>query len=85
MSFIFAHSFHDFQCDQQKEGLVNNATKMDEYCKERGFTAWFETSAKENINIEDAARCLVTKVSYFVTVLCFKLGKWGRFIGSVQQ
>jgi len=36
---------------------------MDEYCKERGFIAWFETSAKENINIEDAAKCLVTKVS----------------------
>jgi Ras-related protein Rab-32 len=54
----------DFQCDQQKEGLVNSATKMDEYCKERGFTAWFETSAKENVNIEEAARCLVTKVSY---------------------
>jgi hypothetical protein len=36
---------------------------MDEYCKERGFTAWFETSAKENINIEEAAKCLVTKVS----------------------
>jgi hypothetical protein len=53
----------DFQCDQQKEGLVNNPTKMDEYCKERGFTAWFETSAKENINIEDAAKCLVSKVS----------------------
>ncbi|XP_067010821.2 uncharacterized protein Rab32 isoform X1 [Anabrus simplex] len=50
------------KCDQQKEGIVNNTTKMDEYCKERGFTAWYETSAKENINIEDAARCLVTKI-----------------------
>jgi hypothetical protein len=62
---------------------------MDEYCKERGFTAWFETSAKENINIEDAARCLVTKVSYtyesFVNSSCFKLKKWRKQTGIVQQ
>ncbi|PNF25008.1 Ras-related protein Rab-32 [Cryptotermes secundus] len=50
------------KCDQPKEGLVNNPSKMDEYCKERGFTAWFETSAKDNINIEDAAKCLVSKI-----------------------
>jgi len=50
------------KCDQPKEGLVNSAARMDEYCKERGFIAWFETSAKENINIEDAAKCLVTKI-----------------------
>ena len=35
---------------------------MDEYCKDKGFTQWFETSAKENINIDEAARCLVSKV-----------------------
>lgn len=35
---------------------------MDEYCREKGFTAWYETSAKENINIDDAARALVTKI-----------------------
>lgn len=36
--------------------------KMEEYCKEKGFAGWFETSAKENINIEEAANFLVTKV-----------------------
>ena len=35
---------------------------MDEYCKDKGFTHWFETSAKENINIDEAARNLVAKV-----------------------
>ncbi|XP_052120792.1 ras-related protein Rab-44 isoform X7 [Frankliniella occidentalis] len=50
------------KCDQQKEGLVNNPPKMDEYCKEKGFTGWFETSAKENVNIEEAARALVSKI-----------------------
>ncbi|XP_034252756.1 ras-related protein Rab-44-like isoform X3 [Thrips palmi] len=50
------------KCDQQKEGMVNNPSKMDEYCKEKGFTGWFETSAKENVNIEEAARALVSKI-----------------------
>lgn len=36
---------------------------MDDYVKEHGFAGWFETSAKENINIEEAARALVNKVS----------------------
>ncbi|XP_049858067.1 ras-related protein Rab-44-like [Schistocerca gregaria] len=50
------------KCDQPKEGLVNNPAKMEEYCKEKGFTAWYETSAKENINIDEAARTLVKKI-----------------------
>lgn len=36
---------------------------MDDYVKEHGFAGWFETSAKENINIEEAARALVNKVT----------------------
>lgn len=50
------------KCDQQKEGIVNNPSKMDEYCKEHNFSGWFETSAKENINIDEAAKSLVTKI-----------------------
>lgn len=42
---------------------MNHPAKMEEYCKEKGFAAWFETSAKENINIEEAARALVQKVA----------------------
>ena len=51
------------QCDQPKEGLMNNASQIDEFCKERGFIGWFETSAKENINIDESARFLVTQVN----------------------
>lgn len=51
-----------FQCDQTKQGLVTTPAKMDEYVKEHGFTAWFETSAKDNINIEESAKALVSKV-----------------------
>ncbi|KAK2166326.1 hypothetical protein LSH36_40g18030 [Paralvinella palmiformis] len=50
------------KCDQNKEGLVTSYSQMDEYCKEQGFVAWYETSAKENINIDEAARHLVSVV-----------------------
>lgn len=50
------------KCDQQKEGLVTNPARMDEYCRENGFTAWLETSARDNINIDDAAKTLVQKI-----------------------
>lgn len=37
--------------------------KMDEYCKQHGFSGWYETSAKDNVNIEESAKALVSKVS----------------------
>lgn len=52
------------QCDQAKQGIVNTPSKMDDYVKEHGFAGWFETSAKENINIEEAARALVNRVRF---------------------
>lgn len=50
------------KCDQTKEGVVNNSNQMDDFCKEKGFIGWFETSAKENINIDDSARFLVQRI-----------------------
>ncbi|CAG9799594.1 unnamed protein product [Chironomus riparius] len=50
------------KCDQPKQGLVALPAKMDEYCKENGFTGWFETSAKENTNIDESAKALVSKI-----------------------
>ena len=35
---------------------------MDKFCEEKGFIGWYETSAKENINIEEASKFLVQKV-----------------------
>jgi len=35
---------------------------MDRFCKENGFIGWFETSAKENINVEEAGRFLVEHI-----------------------
>ncbi|XP_060066857.1 ras-related protein Rab-38-like [Ylistrum balloti] len=50
------------KCDQAKEGLVNNSAHMDEFCHEKGFVGWFETSAKENINIDESTRYLVNRI-----------------------
>ncbi|XP_053160699.1 ras-related protein Rab-38 isoform X3 [Hemicordylus capensis] len=50
------------KCDQGKEVLVNNGFKMEQFCQENGFVGWFETSAKENINIDEASRCLVKHI-----------------------
>lgn len=47
---------------------------MDDYVKEHGFAGWFETSAKENINIEEAARALVNKVMSIHYVFKQKIG-----------
>ncbi|XP_026116698.1 ras-related protein Rab-38-like [Carassius auratus] len=48
--------------DQNRDFLSNNSLKMDQYCKENGFVGWFETSAKENININEAANFLVKRI-----------------------
>lgn len=65
------------QCDQAKQGIVNTPAKMDDYVKEHGFAGWFETSAKENINIEEAARALVNKViSVYIHTYNSKFNKY---------
>ncbi|CAF3813680.1 unnamed protein product, partial [Adineta steineri] len=50
------------KCDLVKDGLVENAQQMDQYCEETGFAKWFPTSAKENINIETSARFLISEI-----------------------
>jgi hypothetical protein len=52
-----------FQSDQPKEGIAANRDKMNEFCQQQGFSAWFETSAKDNINIDESANFLVSKAS----------------------
>jgi len=52
------------QCDQARNGAPEcDKTQMNDYCQQHAFDAWFETSAKENINIEEAARFLIARVS----------------------
>ena len=68
------------QCDQPKEGLVNSPSRMDEYCKEGGYSGWFETSAKENINVDEAAKFLVNQVSTRVPLVV--LGGREKILGK---
>ncbi|XP_014205094.1 ras-related protein Rab-32 isoform X2 [Copidosoma floridanum] len=50
------------KCDQPKEGLVTLPNKLNDYCKENNFIGWFETSARDNINIEEASNFLVDHI-----------------------
>ncbi|EEC01629.1 GTP-binding protein RAB-32, putative [Ixodes scapularis] len=50
------------KCDMSKEGIVNSSSAMNEFCKENNFAGWFLTSAKENLNIDEAARFLISQI-----------------------
>jgi small GTP-binding protein len=49
------------KCDLVKNPC--NEEVMNEYCREHGFTAWFTTSAKENVNVDEAVTSLVGAIS----------------------
>eukprot|EP01125_Pyxidicula_operculata_P008024 TRINITY_DN2709_c0_g2_i1.p1 TRINITY_DN2709_c0_g2~~TRINITY_DN2709_c0_g2_i1.p1 ORF type:complete len:232 (+),score=66.89 TRINITY_DN2709_c0_g2_i1:47-697(+) len=42
--------------------------EMDKFCQENGFAGWFATSAKEDVNIDNAAHELVKVIMEKVTV-----------------
>jgi len=48
--------------DLQKEAFQKTPAQMDKFCEENGFIGWFETSAKDNQNIDKAAKALVSKI-----------------------
>jgi len=50
------------KCDLAKEGFVKTPAEMDKYVKDNGFIGWFETSAKDNINIDKAAKFLISHI-----------------------
>lgn len=51
------------KCDlNPKDGLGRNKEEMDKFCQEHGFAGWFETSAKDNVGIDKAAKFLVQKI-----------------------
>ncbi|XP_037323523.2 ras-related protein Rab-38 [Pungitius pungitius] len=48
--------------DQLASQQASQQPKLDSFCRENGFVGWFETSAKENAKIEEAAHCLVQHI-----------------------
>ncbi|OQV22297.1 Ras-related protein Rab-32 [Hypsibius exemplaris] len=50
------------KCDQPRDSQTPEGTRMDQFLKENEFSGFFETSAKENIGIDQAARFLLSKI-----------------------
>jgi len=48
--------------DLAKEAFQKTPAQMEKYCEDNGFIGWFETSAKDNTNIEKAFKFLVSKI-----------------------
>ncbi|KAM4625268.1 ras-related protein Rab-32 [Polymixia lowei] len=46
------------KCDVT-EGKRDLASSLDHFCKDNSFLGWFETSAKDNINIDEASTFLI--------------------------
>lgn len=44
------------------DDAVIDRAKLDQFCEEKGFIGWFDTSAKKNTNIDKAARFLVDNI-----------------------
>eukprot|EP01120_Amphizonella_sp_Union-15-10_P017212 TRINITY_DN94_c0_g1_i1.p1 TRINITY_DN94_c0_g1~~TRINITY_DN94_c0_g1_i1.p1 ORF type:complete len:220 (-),score=51.66 TRINITY_DN94_c0_g1_i1:132-791(-) len=48
--------------DLAKDGFTKNKEQMDKFCEEHGFCGWFETSAKDNVNIDKVSHFLVKNI-----------------------
>jgi small GTP-binding protein len=48
--------------DLAKEEFAKNREQMDQFCRENNFVGWFETSAKDNVNIDKASAMLVQSI-----------------------
>ena len=51
------------KCDQEaSEGMFLDPAKMEEFCQDVGFAGYFATSAKDNVNVDEAASFLLGKI-----------------------
>uniref|UniRef100_H3CDF2 Ras-related protein Rab n=1 Tax=Tetraodon nigroviridis TaxID=99883 RepID=H3CDF2_TETNG len=50
------------KCDQRAQGLCPKLPKLEAFCRDSGFIGWYETSAKDDTNIEAAIMCLVRSI-----------------------
>ncbi|KAL1257491.1 hypothetical protein QQF64_010735 [Cirrhinus molitorella] len=49
------------KCDETKM-CRRNVSLLEKLCQEKGFVGWFQTSAKKNINVDNAAKFLVKQI-----------------------
>lgn len=49
------------KCDLPN-AINKSSEEMDQFCEENGFAGWFETSARDNKNIDEAANFLVRQI-----------------------
>ncbi|XP_040924965.1 ras-related protein Rab-32 isoform X5 [Betta splendens] len=50
------------KCDQRRHGLCPKLPKLESFCNDYGFVGWYETSAKDDTNIDAAVTRLVETV-----------------------
>ncbi|XP_056431300.1 ras-related protein Rab-38 [Gadus chalcogrammus] len=50
------------KCDQRGQGLCSKLPKLENFSKDHGFVGWYETSAKDNTNIDAAMTRLVESI-----------------------
>ncbi|XP_029610757.1 ras-related protein Rab-38-like [Salmo trutta] len=50
------------KCDQLSTGLCSKLPKLENFTRDHGFVGWYETSAKDNTNIDAAIMCLVESI-----------------------
>ncbi|TDG99198.1 hypothetical protein EPR50_G00207470 [Perca flavescens] len=53
-------------------------SSLDSFCKDNSFMGWFETSAKDNINIDEAGAFLVKQMMLCDTGLSNEEHRWDR-------
>ncbi|TNN35887.1 Ras-related protein Rab-32 [Liparis tanakae] len=50
------------KCDQRSQGLCPKLPKLESFSRQHGFVGWYETSAKDDTNIDAAVTCLVKSI-----------------------
>ncbi|KAM8899673.1 ras-related protein Rab-38 [Spinachia spinachia] len=50
------------KCDQRSRGLCPKLPKLENFSRRYGFVGWYETSAKDDTNIDAAVTCLVKSI-----------------------
>ena len=50
------------KCDQPASGPAANHDRLDAFARDKGFSGWFAASARDNINVEQAAEHLIKAI-----------------------